>query len=525
VTSNPPTPRPSNQPPRRPNRPNAGPASPRPARASERPGPQSRPGPKRVEKQGDRYAPAATPLPIPLGDVARDLVYRKLARQAQHYPVLLIDELSDDAPGTRGMNPRDLAFAHAVYDAVIARWITLGHLLQPCVNQPVHELEARMRAVLLAAAAQLLLLDKVPAYAAINNAVEWAKERIRPGAGAMVNAVLRKLARLRPPSFDPEAARPRYSGARNELPLSDGTAILLSEDAFPEEEHPRLAAAVGLPLELVYAWTHHQPASEVRRLALHSLAAPPTILHTAHAVAPLSSEQSAILAAHAVPGHHVFAGSRAELVALLAARTDLWVQDPASSASLASISDLPLDGAVIIDACAGQGTKTRQLAALFPTATIIASDVDRRRFEALGRTFESHPRVRVVPYVQLKTEFLHAAHLVVLDVPCSNTGVLARRPEARHRFSKDSLASVVNLQRQIIADAIPLLLDGQDARGRGMILYATCSLEPAENEEQAEWACKWHRFKTERQNRTRPSGGPGDAPTAWTDGSYAALLS
>lgn len=468
--------------------------------------------------------------------MARDLVYRKLSRQAQHFPDLLIDEFNDDSPAAAALNPRDLAFAHAVYDAVLARWITLEHLLQPCVNQPVAELEARMRAVLLAGAAQLLLLDKVPAYAAINHAVEWAKERIRPGAGSMVNAVLRKFARLRPPSFDPDAPRPLYTGARNELPMADGRAILLSEDALPEDEMTRLAVATSLPSDLVYAWTCSNPVAEVRRLALHTLASPPTILNTAHARAPFAPEHAELLTPHRVPGHHVFTGSRGELIALLNARNDAWVQDPASSASITSIGDLNLDQALIIDGCAGQGTKTRQLAAMFPTATIIATDVERRRFESLTRAFEGHPRVRVMNYAAVKEQFLHRADLIVLDVPCSNTGVLARRPEAKYRYNKDSIESVTKLQRQIIADAIPLVRDqpaaGADPsevthgrKGRGKILYATCSLEGVENDQQAQWASKWHHFQVERESSCRSDGGPTLPATSWSDGSYAALLS
>jgi 16S rRNA (cytosine967-C5)-methyltransferase len=247
-------------------------------------------------------------------------------------------------------------------------------------------------------------------------------------------------------------------------------------------------------------------------------------LNTAHATGPFAPEHAALLIPHVLPGHHVFTGTHAELVGLLAARTDIWVQDPASSASMAAIADLPLAGATIVDLCAGQGTKTRQLAAMFPSATIIATDLDKRRFERLERTFGGHERVRVVPYTSIRPEFLGRVDLVVLDVPCSNTGVLARRPEAKYRFGPETLESVVGVQRQIIADAIPLLRDGTSGGPRGRILYATCSLEPAENEEQAQWAAHWHRFAVERESRVMPTGGPGQPATAYTDGSYAALL-
>jgi 16S rRNA (cytosine967-C5)-methyltransferase len=200
------------------------------------------------------------------------------------------------------------------------------------------------------------------------------------------------------------------------------------------------------------------------------------------------------------------------------------VQDAASSASLAGVSDLKIGSGVIIDACAGQGTKTRQLAAIFPSATIVATDTDGRRYETLRATFAAHPRVKVVSADKLREQFVRQADLVVLDVPCSNTGVLARRPEAKYRFSPESLQSLVDLQRQIIADSIPLLRDGTDGPRRGMILYTTCSLEPVENEEQSRWAEKWHRLRIERESRQAPSGGPGGPAASYADGSYAALL-
>lgn len=439
----------------------------------------------------------------------------------QAYPNLLIDELNDDSPSARALTPRDLAFAHAIYDTVVARWLTLRHLIQPLLTQPITDLEARLQAVLLAGAAQLLLLDKVPPYAAINHAVEWSKARIRPGAGAMVNAVLRKVARLRVP--EETDARTPYTGARNELPLEDGNCIHLVDELLPADDLERLAIAASVSPDLVVAWGRRHPLHEVRDLVLHSLTPPPIIINTSHQTTPMFPEAAASLVPHDVPGHHVFTGSRGGLIHLLRQRPDVWVQDPASSASLAGISDLPIRNGLIIDACAGQGTKTRQLAAMFPDAAIVATDTDRRRYETLMATFADHPRVQVVSHNKLRDQFLHKADLVVLDVPCSNTGVLARRHEAKYRFSNESLESLVNLQRQIIADAIPLLQDGSTGV-RGRILYATCSMEPAENEEQARWTAHWHRFKLERESRQSPRSGPGKVPTSYTDGSYAALL-
>jgi 16S rRNA (cytosine967-C5)-methyltransferase len=122
----------------------------------------------------------------------------------------------------------------------------------------------------------------------------------------------------------------------------------------------------------------------------------------------------------------------------------------------------------------------------------------------------------------LRLERAGWADLILLDVPCSNTGVLARRPEARYRFNEKSLASVAGVQRQIIADSIPLLTD--TASHRGSILYATCSLEAEENVAQPAWARKWHGYKGSAERSQEPAGLPGSDAAEYRDGAYSVLL-
>ena len=74
--------------------------------------------------------------------------------------------------------------------------------------------------------------------------------------------------------------------------------------------------------------------------------------------------------------------------------------------------------------------------------------------------------------------------LLVLDVPCSNTAVLSRRPEARYRYGAESIGSLLRLQRDIATRTVPLLSP------RGTVLYSTCSLDEAENQQQVRWICE-----------------------------------
>ena len=115
---------------------------------------------------------------------ARDAALRVLARHAEKMP-----DLAPADPETEGMDPRDAALAHAIIDATVRRWITLSYLVEVAGGRDVRDMEPRMQAALLGGAAQLLLFDRIPDHAAIDETVEWAKRRIRPKAGGMVNAV------------------------------------------------------------------------------------------------------------------------------------------------------------------------------------------------------------------------------------------------------------------------------------------------------------------------------------------------
>lgn len=437
-----------------------------------------------------------------------------LARQARVFPEFDLGVVERVIDGEPALSEIDRAFAHAIYDSAARYWLALEFVIGRFLTQPVGELEPRLRAALIGGAVQILILDKVPVHSAINHAVEWAKVVIRPGAGKLANAVLRKVAALRPEGS--LARRERFTHLRDELPTADGGAIVLAEPCLPENELERLSISTGHPDPLLRQWLEVRPMREVRSLAMHAMARPPIILNVAHARSPLPPD--APILPHDQPGHAVFDGPASALAGLLSSRPDIWVQDPASALAVQSASDLK--PRLILDLCAGLGTKTRQLAATFPSARILATDVDQRRFESLDRVFAGSSQVAVQPPDRILELARGQADLVLLDVPCSNTGVLARRPEARYRFDAAHLKALTDIQRQIVADAISLLRENP----RGRILYSTCSLEPDENARIAAWAGKWHGLAVAREHQRLPAGGPGLPPHRYSDGSYAALL-
>ncbi len=433
---------------------------------------------------------------------ARDRAIRRLARRARQFPDLAIGSVD-----AGGLDPRDAALARAIDEGVVRRWITLGYLLREVSGHDVATLEPKMQGVLLAGVFQLFFLDRVPDHAVLDESVGWAKANIRPKAGGFANAILRNVANARGDRRD------AWTNAPDEVPLDSGGSRSLVGVSLPENPAERASVATGVPKVLVDRWSAAWGADEACRIAHHAIARAPTVLRTAHdpgwTDAPGTSP-------HTEAGHRVFTGSHAELESLLQSHTRVWAQDAASAGAVASVADQ--SPGLIADVCAGRGTKTRQLSETFPNARIVASDPDAERAKDLRAAFADHPRVEVMPPDRAREACVSRADLVLLDVPCSNTGVLARRPEARHRAGDAAVARLVDVQRQILADAVPLLAPA------GVILYATCSVERAENEDQAAWAERWHGVARDRERRCLPSGGPGSPAGEHSDGGYSVLL-
>jgi 16S rRNA (cytosine967-C5)-methyltransferase len=234
--------------------------------------------------------------------------------------------------------------------------------------------------------------------------------------------------------------------------------------------------------------------------------------------AATSSETGATLTPHNEPGFFVFHGNHTDLTTLLASDPACRVQDPTSAKAVELTREF--SPKVIVDMCAGRGTKTRQLAALHPDATIVASDISQERTRVLRQVFDGNERVRVVASSDLD-EHAGKADLVLCDVPCSNTGVLARRSEAKYRFTEAQLRELVRMQATILNRAGALLAPA------GVIVYSTCSLEEEENEAQVHAAADRLGMHGTSEIRTTPAGLPGDNPGAeqtYHDGGYAATL-
>lgn len=413
---------------------------------------------------------------------ARSLAADALARAAKRFP-----DLPPSSLEPADLSAADLALARAIHMTALRRWITIEYLLDRLMRRPMARQSPAVRAVLLSGAAQLIAMDRIPAYAVIDESVSLVKAMRQPKAAGMVNAVLRRLSGLIGPLMPDQPWQP----ARDRFPVEHGTRML-NEPCLPKLDNMarHLEVATSHPLELVLRWIETFGHDAARDLCVHDTLTPPVWVHDGDAVREWE------------PGDQ-------SLEEYLTADPRRRVQDPAAADAVNATADLTPK--TILDYCAGRGTKTRQLAVLHPDATILATDTDAARRADLAAVSEHFHNVHVIDPDQLGES---PVDLLVLDVPCSNTAVLARRPEARYRFNRNTLDDLAALQKRIIDRTLPGLRRG------GWMLYSTCSLEPKENRGRVDDVISSHdaTLVTEKLRLPSATGGP------YHDGGYHALV-
>lgn len=190
------------------------------------------------------------------------------------------------------------------------------------------------------------------------------------------------------------------------------------------------------------------------------------------------------------------------------------VQGPTAMAAAPLLG--PRVGERVLDLCAAPGGKTTHLAELMSNAgAVIACDVSG---DKLDRVDENCRRLGIsIVQTHLVEELSHLVaaggrfDAVLVDVPCSNTGVLARRAEVRHRLRPEMFGPLVQQQTELLERAVSVVKAG------AAVLYSTCSIEPVENQLVIE------KFLRDRDNVTLQTEQL-TLPSQWADGGYVALL-
>lgn len=431
---------------------------------------------------------------------------------ARDYAVLMLDQAS--LPGlpqeafkrrspVAPEDPRDRALSEQIIAGVIKNYIHLDKLIGIHAKRSSRQVDARARLILLVALYQMRFLDRIPDHAIVTEAVRQTR-RLDPvtlqRASGFVNAVLRQA--LREPDVFEKLPKRTNAPAYAEAVLS-----------HPRTLFARLADLLGEKDALAFCEHDNRTPPTLVRLT------PGTTIDDLRKSAPEVVE----IVPHEQEGICVVTGGRYADFARWSDAGVAQVQDATSAAVVGELDVRP--GQAVLDRCCGLGTKTQQLSeAVGGEGAVFAVDAMGSRINRLRRLVRRRPDLlnitakRAEWMEELPPEWPGAYDRILIDAPCSNTGVLARRAEARYHQSDEALEELVQLQKAILADTWPALSP------RGLMAYATCSVLPEENGRlMAQFLRATPEAELVSERAWWPSFATTDA-TRYRDGGYVAVL-
>ncbi len=367
------------------------------------------------------------------------------------------------------------AFALELVGAVLRHKASLEWMLKQCVERmPKGELWA----ALMVGAAQLLVLPSVAEYAAISETVEAVKPTGKASA-KFVNAILRRIQR-------------------------EKTSLLSALSQQPE------ALQRDVPKALWTRWVATFGEAQARQIAI-ALAQPPRVC--VRPLPPFSAPQGCTPHPDDPTGSFIVPNGISVEALEGFAEGHFVVQDPATRFAIEALDVQP--GQRVLDACAAPGGKTAQIAArVGAEGSVVANELSETRLAKLKDTLQ---RCKVLECVQISsqdaTQFQGETlyDRILLDVPCSNTGVFGRRPDARWTWSKQKMQQLLTTQQALLEASAKGVVVG------GRIVYSTCSIEPEEDDAQVQHFLSRHpNFECVATHL--------ELPTERHDGAYAAAL-
>lgn len=355
----------------------------------------------------------------------------------------------------------DRRFVTELVYGTVRRQRTLDALIDSLATKKAAQQPADLRLILHLGLYQLRYLDQIPASAAVNTTVDLAKQNGFAGLSGFVNGLLRQY--LRASQSDPA-----------KLPVlpDDPIAHLGIQHSYPNWIVQTWAEEFGLAeAEKLCDWFNRSPQIDLRVNRLRSSVAEVRAAMEAAgiSVAPVSLLPAALRLPQGVGA-----------ISQLPGYTEGWwtVQD--SSAQLVSELLDPQPGETVIDACAAPGGKTTHLAELMhDRGTIWAID----RYASRLKKLQQNAARLQLQSIQICTgdsrdqpQFGNQADRVLLDAPCSGLGTLHRHADARWRQTPDTVKELSQLQAELLQAAASWTKPG------GVLVYATCTLHPTENE-------------------------------------------
>ncbi|MEW6324238.1 MAG: 16S rRNA (cytosine(967)-C(5))-methyltransferase RsmB [Nitrospirota bacterium] len=386
------------------------------------------------------------------------------------------------------LSAEDRAFLNELVNGVLRHRLHLDWALQQVAHETPYTAQPVLRHILRLGAYQVVYLDRVPDYAAIDQSVELVKLRLGPPSAPLANALLRELAK-------------RHAGLIVPDLLDQPIEHIAVRYSHPRWLVKRWVKRYGAQRTITLCRANNEPPPltvRVNRLKL-SVAEYQRLLHEKGVVSsPCAVSPLGLRIEHGGP------------VAALPGYAAGWfyVQDEASQLVVLLLAPRPGDR--VLDACAAPGGKTTQIAELMrDQGEILALDRSPERLSIVEANAKRLGLATIRTMAADATQPLpppaaDQLDRVLVDAPCSGLGVLRRHPEGKWAKDENSIAKSAQTARKILSNAALLL------KPKGVLVYSTCSTEPEENQEVVQEFLSRHRnFRLEDPRPLLPaSAGP-----------------
>jgi len=375
-------------------------------------------------------------------------------------------------------NRRDRAFVFEIVFGVVRNKIRLEFIISEFLDDKELAHNSSLMRVLLIGAYQIIYLDRIPNHAAVNETVKLAKSSKQTiKFSGLVNAILRKVIQ----------SQRKLPSPSEKMPLAERLSI--------EYSHPQW---------IVSRWLKNIGLSNTKKLLAFNNTIPETYLRRKiRGIARQTFDiESKPIAQFVGEFHNLYYKMTKRIdedaIALLQ-HGYCTVQSP-SSGWVVSLLELESTDHCL-DLCSAPGGKASLMAELANEGTVIGAELKFNRLEKVIDVMIRLNLTNLHPLVAdgTKPPFTKRFDKVLLDSPCSGTGVLHRHPDARSIRTEENITNISQTQRELLESA------GQLVKPGGLLVYSTCSLEPEENEEQISFFLKNNtQFVLEKPHHTFP---------------------
>jgi len=356
----------------------------------------------------------------------------------------------------------DFRFAQEIAYGSVRKMLTLDYIAKRGASKGVLRLKAKEKALLFTALYQMFDMERVPSYAIVDETVKLSTKYCHPSFVKFLNALLRTLTTNKPKL--PEDSTIESLSIRYSYPKFFVQSLIEDYDLKTAENIMLAGNTPGITMARLRSNTTID--SLPQGMELLTDAPIPIAIVTDTTLIPQLASTSTIYLQNVTP---------ATLIGMLAQH----ITSPES----------------ILDLCASPGGKIIAIHDLFPETHLFANDVSENKVQRLRQNLAKYhidASVTCCPGQLLNPKRLF--DIVIIDAPCSNSGTLNKRPEARWRITKESLTQLNELQLDLLQQGKKML------KPQGQLWYMTCSILKNENEKIINKACQKFGFKSVYQN-------------------------